>query len=83
MGPQLSSPSIISSKGRSRLWMMLRCSPFFSDMAMANIHFLPNSTSSAMSSIGMSEHMKISSVDLDKTAPLKKSNSPAFIPSSP
>ena len=79
MGIQLSSPSIISSKDRSRLWIWFRCRPFFSIMAMPNIHFLGNSGSLAISPMGISLYMVTGSMDRLSTVALRKSSSLSII----
>ena len=83
MGIHPSSPSIISSKERFRLWIWFRCSPFFSSMAMPNIHFLGNSGSLAISVMGISLYMVTGCRDLDKTVARRKSSSLSIISASP
>ena len=83
MGIQTSSPSIISSKERSKLWIWFRCSPFFSSMAMPNIHFLGKKGSLAISVMGISLYMVTGRWDLDSMVALRKSNSLSIISANP
>ncbi len=79
MGIKLSSPSIISGRLRSMLWMICSFSPFFSSMAMPNIHFLGNSASLAISAMGISLYMNTGSMERDSTAAFMKSSSLSII----
>ena len=74
MGIKLSKPSIISWKGRSTLWIMFSRSPFFSIMAMPNIHFFGNWESFDISVMGRSLYMVTGPVLWESTVALRKSS---------
>ena len=83
MGIKLSSPSIISDRERSMLWMIRSFSPFFSSMAMPNIHFFGKSGSLAICSMGISLYIMTGSMEWDNTAAFMKSSSLSIICCSP
>ena len=73
-GIQLSSPSIISPKGRLRSCTISRRSPFLRIAASPSIHFLENSISCASSSIGISLQINTGSRDRESAVALRKSS---------
>ena len=60
-----------------------RCSPFFSIMAMPNIHFFAKSSFLAISFIGISLYIITASSDLESTVALRKSSSLSIISDMP